>query len=96
MGETSLPLAVTRWPCWTSVRGLLELEQASLFFTIYLVCDILLAALTVFNHANNDIGEAYSNLLMNTFGTPKCGEIFSQSMLAHIPTCIREFLGDHV
>lgn len=63
MGETSLPLAVTRWPCWTSVRGLLELEQASLFFTIYLVCDILLAALTVFNHANNDIGEAYSNLL---------------------------------
>jgi hypothetical protein len=33
---------------------------------------------------------------MNTFGTPTCGEIFSQSMLAYIPTCIREFLADHV
>jgi hypothetical protein len=32
---------------------------------------------------------------MNTFGTPTSGEIFSQSMLAYIPTCIREFLADH-
>lgn len=33
---------------------------------------------------------------MRAFGTPTCGEIFSQSMLAYIPTRIREFLGDHV
>ena len=33
---------------------------------------------------------------MNTFGTPSCSEIFSQSMLAYIPTRVREFLGDHL
>jgi hypothetical protein len=33
---------------------------------------------------------------VKAFGTPTCGEIFSQSMLAYVPTCIREFLGDHV
>ncbi|KAJ7188982.1 cytochrome P450 [Mycena filopes] len=47
-------------------------------------------------NANNVVGAAYSNVLMNTFGSPSDASLLALSMLQYVPRCARELLVDHV
>ncbi|KAF5375503.1 hypothetical protein D9615_009187 [Tricholomella constricta] len=46
--------------------------------------------------AENVLGKAFANLLLDTFGTLTNGEIFSQNIIAYVPSPFRELLGDHL
>ncbi|KAF7362479.1 PseudoU-synth-2 domain-containing protein [Mycena venus] len=47
-------------------------------------------------NADNIVGTAYSNVFMNTFGSPSDASLLALSLLQYLPRCIREFLVDHV
>ncbi|KAJ7125406.1 cytochrome P450 [Mycena epipterygia] len=47
-------------------------------------------------NADNVVGAAYSNLFMDTFGSPSNASLLALSLLQYVPRCIREFLVDNV
>ncbi|KAJ6534037.1 cytochrome P450 [Mycena vulgaris] len=47
-------------------------------------------------NADNIVGTAYSNVFMDTFGSPSDASLFALSLLQYVPRRIREFLVDHV
>ncbi|KAJ6593189.1 cytochrome P450 [Mycena capillaripes] len=47
-------------------------------------------------NADNIVGTAYSNVFMDTFGSPSDASLLALSVLQYLPRCIREFLVDHV
>ncbi|KAJ6488255.1 cytochrome P450 [Mycena vitilis] len=48
------------------------------------------------DNADNVVGTAYSNVFMDTFGSPSDASLLALSLLQYVPRCIREFLVDHV
>ncbi|KAJ7744693.1 cytochrome P450 [Mycena metata] len=47
-------------------------------------------------NVDNIVGTAYSNVFMDTFGSPSDASLLALSMLQYVPRCVREFLVDHV
>ncbi|KAJ7350822.1 cytochrome P450 [Mycena albidolilacea] len=47
-------------------------------------------------NADNIVGTAYSNVFMDTFGSPSKASLLALSLLQYLPRSIREFLVDHV
>ncbi|KAJ7478616.1 cytochrome P450 [Mycena galericulata] len=45
---------------------------------------------------DNVVSRSYSNVLMDTFGSPSDASLLALSLLQYVPRCIREFLVDHV
>ncbi|KAJ7286895.1 cytochrome P450 [Mycena rebaudengoi] len=48
------------------------------------------------DNADNLVGSAYSNVFMDTFGSPANASLLALSLLHYLPRGIREFLVDHV
>ncbi|KAF8058710.1 cytochrome P450 [Lyophyllum atratum] len=48
------------------------------------------------DNADNELGKAFSNLLLDTFGALTNGEIFFQNFMGYIPLPICELLGDYL
>ncbi|KAJ7935386.1 cytochrome P450 [Mycena leptocephala] len=47
-------------------------------------------------NAKNVVGTAWSNVFMDTFGSPSDASLLALSLLQYLPRCIREFLVDYV
>ncbi|KAJ7672106.1 cytochrome P450 [Mycena rosella] len=45
---------------------------------------------------DNVVGTAYSNVFMDTFGSPSDTSLLALNLLQYVPRCIREFLVDHI
>ncbi|KAF7294059.1 PseudoU-synth-2 domain-containing protein [Mycena kentingensis (nom. inval.)] len=47
-------------------------------------------------NADNPVGSAYSNVFIDTFGSPSDGSLLALSILQYIPRSIREFVVDNI
>ncbi|KAG6812980.1 hypothetical protein H0H93_013555, partial [Arthromyces matolae] len=48
------------------------------------------------DHGRNELGQAFSKLLLETFALPTKPEIFVQNFFRYIPVSLREWVGDHI